>query len=194
LGNTKKKKSTKKPKPKKPVTIEVRFKRWKKRWEALDEIEDQLDRGNYIEGDKRLTKELEAYLKDPVVLPEKLDSSNKKNVRNMQKAVAKLDAQQSRVAAIQFSVAKILQLLERLEAIVRGGLLEAKLIDQSSTGPKQKVWIDRACPTLLEAKTVWLGMEKLTHIVNSKLVENKRSIKLQVTMDENARWADKIAP
>lgn len=202
MGKTKKKKSTKKSKAKKPVaavtkkpiTVEVRFKRWKKRWEALEEIEDQLDSGNYIEGDKRITKELEGYLNDPVVLPEKLDSSNKKNVRRMQEVVAKLDAQQSRVAAIQFSVAKILQLMERLEAIIRGGLLEAKIIDHSSTGPKQRVWIDRSCPQLLEARTVWTGMEKLTHIVNSKLTENKRSIKLQVTMDENARWADKIAP
>lgn len=191
MGTKTSKKTAKKSKP---LTLEAKFEKWKKTWKALKKIESKLEKGNFVDGDKPLIKELEVYLKDPVVIPKRLDSSNKKNIRNMQEAVAKLDAQQSRVAAIQFSVAKILQLMDRLESIIRGGLLEAKIIDHVSTGPKQKVWIDRSCPSLLEAKTVWVGMEKMTHIVNSKLMENKRSIKLQVTMDENARWADKIAP
>lgn len=148
----------------------------------------------YTKGDKDLVQELERYLTLPIAIPKKLDSSNRKNIRALQSSIAELDARQTRVAAIQFTTAKILQLLNRLETILRNDLILHNVLNDHATGPKQKIVVSKACPKLQEALSVWEGMEKLVSIVSNRLADSKKACQLQIKLDENARWADKIAP
>lgn len=157
-------------------------------------IKKKLLAKDYLKGDKRLMAELEGYLHVPIVIPRRLSSSNKKNVRAVQRAVAELDARQTRVAAIQFSVAKVLQTFARLETLLRNELIAASLITDSMTGPKQRIILGMASPELQMAAVTWEHLEKMVTIVSSRLADSKKACQLQIKLDENARWADKVAP
>jgi hypothetical protein len=183
------------PRPTKEEQKIRKLYKWSKRNEVVDGIVERLNsKPKYLKGSKSLEQELRSYLEDPVVIPSKLDSSNRANVRKIQKANAKLDARASRVASIQFSIAKVSQLLDRLEVIIRSELYKNRLLDVGSTQPKQKSTVNVVCPQLTEAQTVWKGMEHLCAIVSSRLHESSKSLHRQMKLDENARWADKIAP
>lgn len=184
-----KKKITKKPKGYSSLE------KWARTNEVVVAIHERLNRSRkYRAPSKKIIAELHLYVKKPILIPKKLDSSNRKNVRRMQRANSELDARASRVASIQFSIAKVLQTLERSEVLIKAELYRAKLLDITATQPKQKSTVAVICPALAESWVAWKGMENLCSIVSSRVHDSFKSLQRQVKLDENARWADKIAP
>ena len=161
---------------------------------TIRKVNKQLKTSISLVVDDSLYSELEAYLNSPPVIPKHISASRKKDVKAAQEALQKLDSYQHRVAAVQFSVAKVLQALSRVETIVRAVLLRKDFITQSMTKHATLDRIALVCPLLAEKKTEWDGLDKLCQIVHSHLSDSKDSLKQQIKLDDNARWANKISP
>jgi hypothetical protein len=141
--------------------------------------------------DPTLVLELESYLKDVPLLPKHISALKPAQVKKAQGILATLDAQQTRVAAVMFSTSKVLQLLARLELVVRNALLRAELITERSTKPAVINMIALVCPQLARVQLRWEGMERLSALVNNRLSDSRDSLRLQIKMDDNARWANR---
>lgn len=178
-----------------PVSPDDAIRRFSKRNKVIKRIQSKFKkRKTLLSLNQPFVKELHRYLKEPVVIPKKLDATNKKSVERIQESLAEVDAWQSRVALIQFDIAKVQQVLNRLETLLYTELVDSGFIQVSTTGPKQKVILSSACPTLQVAKTIWSDFETLCTIVNNRLSESKRTVHMQTKLDDNARWASKVSP
>ena len=147
-----------------------------------------------LEIDDNLYVELEAYLNSSPVIPRHISASRRKDVKAAQEALQQLDSYQHRVAAVQFSVAKVLQALSRVETIIRSVLLKKDFITSSMTKQAALDRITLVCPLLAKRKADWDGLDKLCMIIHSHLGDSKDSLKQQIKLDDNARWANKISP
>ena len=144
--------------------------------------------------DATLLTELEDYMQQVPILPKHISALRPEQVRRTQALLSKLDAQQTRVAAVQFSVAKMLQVLARLDLAVRNVLLEVGVLSATSTNPSAARMVALACPLLAQHQASWEAVEKLSALVANRLSDSKDSLKLQIKLDDNARWASKIGP
>lgn len=139
--------------------------------------------------DRTLLEELETYLKQVPILPKRISALQPTQVKKTQTLLSRLDAQQTRVAAVQFSVAKTLQVLARLDLAVRNVLLEVGVLTATSTNPSAARMVALACPLLAQYQAAWEAVEKLSALVANRLSDSKDSLKLQIKLDDNARWA-----
>ena len=161
---------------------------------TIKQINEELRSSEVLVIDEILYDELKAYLDSPPLLPKYISGERKKDVRAAQAALQELDGYQHRVAAVQFSVAKVLQALSRLETIVRGVLLKRDFILQSMTKHASQDRIALVCPLLPRVRAEWEGLDKLCTIVHNRISDSKDSLKQQIKLDDNARWANKISP
>lgn len=171
----------------------VRAKELRKTNKTIRTLNRELKTDNLLIDDN-LYVELEAYLNSPPVIPRHISASRKRDVKAAQEALQQLDSYQHRVAAVQFSVTKVLQALSRVETIVRSVLLKEDFITSSMTKQGSKDRITLVCPLLAQKKADWEGLDKLCQIVHSHLGDSKDSLKQQIKLDDNARWANKISP
>ena len=142
----------------------------------------------------KLTGELETYLATAPLIPRYLDASKRKTVKKAQAVLSELDANLTRVATINFEVAKILQSLVRLEILVKRALLEVGRLSERVTRPAAAAVVSLVSPQLSDLTSEWTGVKDLCTIVHGRLSDSKDSLKLQMRLDEAARWAEKIAP
>lgn len=144
--------------------------------------------------DPAVITELGQYLSSVPLLPQQVSALKPAQVRKVQSILAELDAQQTRVAAVMFSTAKVLQVLTRLELVVRNALLRAELITERSTKPAVQNMIALVCPRLARIQLKWEGVERLSALVNNRLGDSRDSLRLQIKLDDNARWANRGGP
>jgi len=171
----------------------VRAKELKKHNGTIKKVNREL-KSTTLDIDDNLYSELEAYLASPPVIPKHISASRRKDVKAAQEALQQLDSYQHRVAAVQFSVAKVLQALSRVETIVRSILLRHDFITSSMTKQASKDRIALVCPLLSRRRADWDGLDKLCQIVHGHLGDSKDSLKQQIKLDDNARWSNKISP
>jgi len=142
----------------------------------------------------KVVEELETYLTTAPLIPKYLDASKQKTVKKAQAVLSELDANLTRVATIQFEIAKVLQSLVRLEILVKRELLLVGRLGERMTRPAIAGVVGLVSPQLSDLQSDWNSAKDLCTIVHSRLSDSKDSLKLQMRLDEAARWANKIVP
>jgi hypothetical protein len=154
-------------------------------------VDQKLEEDSALKTDGSLYAELEAYLEEAPLLPKRIDAESRATVRRAQRNLQELDALLSRVVFLQITVAKALKTLTRIEVIVRSELIKADFIRDSMTKHAIASRIAVAFPTLVSFQTEWTALEKLAALVHSRLSDSKDSLRLQMKLDDNARWASR---
>jgi hypothetical protein len=179
--------------PKKPLTLLAKVKalRADPAWKTIRQINKTLHTQQDFNLDPDVEAELQGYLCSSPLIPKYVSANNLQQVKRAQATLSEFDACLSRVVALQFDVAKAQQSLERLETIVRrilmgGGVLTDKITKMGATDTMAMV-----CPRLVDRLAAWQGLEKLCTLVHKRLSDSKDSLRLQIKLDDNARWAAK---
>jgi hypothetical protein len=159
---------------------------------ALRFVQERLaEEDSVLVTDGSLYTELESYLTEAPVLPRKISATDESTVRRAQNNLREVDSYLSRVVFVQIAVAKALKTLTRLEVIVKSELLKAGFLKDGMTKHAIDSRISVAFPKLVDFKIEWSALEKLAALVHNRLSDSKDSLRLQMKLDDNARWASR---
>lgn len=160
----------------------------------LKRLSLRLESASELQGNPKLIEELELYLQEAPLIPRYINAQKRKTVNEAQRILSELDSKLTRVVTIQFEVSKIQQSLIRLEILAKRELLDLGVISDRMTRPAVSNVLSLYLPKLTEFENEWAAAEKLCTLVQQRLADSKDSLRLQMKLDDNARWAGKISP
>ena len=141
-----------------------------------------------------LMDEIRRYLEVGSLLPSVVSFESSKTVRKAQKALSIMGARLDRIVAIHHDAKRVLQIISMIEHQLIGYLTKHSILPIKSTGPQQNQTMFRLCPVLFRAKDQWSAVDSICTQAQQRLSSARESIKLQVKLDDNLRWAQERSP
>jgi len=160
--------------------------------EAIRAVLQELKkRQKMLDANPAIDQELSGYLSVQKLLPELLSADSRESVNQAQKALYELQGRLDRVAAIHFSVRKVLRGLSRLEVLVKRDLADAGVIAQKTSKPQTEVVISLTVHELTMYQSRWGHMEKLCIAVQKHLTDARENLAVQMKLDHNWQWSQR---
>jgi len=138
--------------------------------------------------------EVRGYLAISDLLPTVVNFEKPKSIRQAQRALATIEARLDRIVAIHHDAKRVLQIISSIEYQTLSFLSRAKVLAEKSTGPAQQPTLNQLVPKLITARVRWQTVDQICTQAQQRLAAAKESVKLQLKLDDNLRWAQERSP
>lgn len=138
--------------------------------------------------------EVRGYLLVSELLPTVVDFEKPQSIRKAQRALATIEARLDRIIAIHHDAKRVIQIIVAVEYQVLSTFSRDRLIAEKATGPAQQQKLNQMVPKLVTAKVRWQTVDQICTQAQQRLAAAKESIKLQLKLDDNLRWAQERSP
>ena len=138
--------------------------------------------------------EVRGYLAISDLLPTVVNFEKPKTIRQAQRALATIEARLDRIVAIHHDAKRVLQIISSIEYQALSFLSRVGALAEKSTGPAQQQKLNQLVPKLITARTRWQTVDQICTQAQQRLGAAKESVKLQLKLDDNLRWAQERSP
>ena len=138
--------------------------------------------------------EVRGYLAISDLLPTVVNFEQPKSIRKAQRALATIEARLDRIVALHHDAKRVLQIIASVEYQTLSTLSRDRIVPEKATGPAQQQKINQLLPKLVTAKVKWQTVDQICTQAQQRLAAAKESVKLQLKLDDNLRWAQERSP
>jgi hypothetical protein len=138
--------------------------------------------------------EIRGYLFISDLLPTVVNFEQPKSIRKAQRALATIEARLDRIVSLHHDAKRVLQIISSVEYQTLSTLSRDRVLPEKATGPAQQQKINQLLPKLVTAKVRWQTLDQICTQAQQRLAAAKESIKLQLKLDDNLRWAQERSP
>jgi len=128
------------------------------------------------------------------LIPTVIASDDVDAVRKAQESVAKIESILDRIIAIHHDAKIALQGISKVESIVVSALVDAGELAKNASGPTQQRILTTYVRNLMVVKNEWAVIIDLCQQAQSRLGSALKSLKFQIDLESNLRWAQHRPP